>query len=263
MTTIGWDDINAYVDRELDAAACARIAAAIAGDPSLAARVASLSRLKAMTTAIQPPHDAPPIPQGGTLGTAARRPLWQPLAIAASIALLIAAGSATWLGRGSSVDPVATAASIERVWLSGTTVDAPETQGAQLRLALANGLDERLPELSGADLRLVYLALDPADADRGAFAGYVGPRGCRVGLWLGRGDGTEYPPNQRDLGPTKIRVWSDGARAFAVMSQGMDGDRLSRVASLVADLMRNEPRFDEQHRTGLAVAARSSVPCLG
>lgn len=56
---VSLDRLNAYVDDELSAEEAAEVAAAIACDPRLAERVATLSRLRAVARRL-PPEMAPP-----------------------------------------------------------------------------------------------------------------------------------------------------------------------------------------------------------
>ena len=260
MKTIGWDELNAYVDRELGAADAAEVAAAIARDPSLAARVATLSRLKAETVASSAPQDVPPLVIERFVR---RRPLsrWKPAAIAASIALIAAVGVGAWSLRAPAVDPVAATVSAERAWLAG---EGQSAAGPGLQVAVASVSEGGLPDLSSADLRLVYLAADPgAEGRRGVFAGYVGPRGCRLGLWIGRTAEGGRAAAGRDLDGVTIRTWSDGGRAFALMSRTVDPDRLTRISAVVADLVRAGPRADDRLRVALREAAKSGAPCVG
>ena len=55
-------DLNAYVDSELSPQDDARVAQAIAQDPNIAARVATLTRLKSMLSTLGPVMERPPTP---------------------------------------------------------------------------------------------------------------------------------------------------------------------------------------------------------
>ncbi|MFC3692542.1 anti-sigma factor [Chenggangzhangella methanolivorans] len=258
MTTIGWDEINAYVDRELDASASAAVAAAIARDPSLAARVATLSKLKAEAVGLPAPTEAPPFPAR----PAGRRPVasWRPLALAASIALLLAAGAGAWLSRAPGADPLAATVAAERGWLAGAT---PEASGAGVRVAVETGASSSLPDLSAAELRLAYLAADPvSDGRRGLFAGYVGPHGCRLGLWIGRG-AARSAPEAVDVGDVRVRRWSADGASYALMSRGMDPLRLDRFAAVIADLASPGRTLDDGLRIALKEASTSGGACTG
>lgn len=258
MTTVGWDEINAYVDRELDASTAASVAAAIARDPSLAARVATISKLKAESISLPVAEGAPAIPVRSRQRRLAAS--WRPVAMAASIALLFAVGTAAWLLRASGADPLATTVAAERDWLSGAT---PEASGAGVRIAVQTGASDSLPDLSAAELRLAYLAADPvSDGRRGLFAGYVGPHGCRLGLWIGRGTGHSTPA-AADVDDVRVRRWSADGASYALMSRGMDTSRLDRFAAVVADLASPGRTLDDGLRVALKEASVTGGACSG
>jgi anti-sigma factor RsiW len=259
MTTIDWETLNAYVDRELAPADAARVAAAAARDPSIAARVASLSALKAETSALPPPAVAPPF---GVSSAAKTQPRWRPIAIAASAALLIGAGalaSLQWPAAGA--DPLAETVTAERPWLTGERAAQP---ASGVQVAVEAGASDGLPDLSAADLRLAYLSADPtADGRRGLFAGYLGPHGCRLGLWIGRSDATSALRAVQDVGDVRIRGWATGGVAYALMSRGMDPARLDRFAAVIAEIVGREHKLGDDLRVALQDAARTGGACSG
>lgn len=260
MTTISWETLNAYVDRELDAPAAAEVAAAMAIDPSLAARVATISRLKAAASTMPAPEGAPVIPAGGR-GARARFG-WRKIAAAASIALLVAAGgSAAWLAMAPDADPVSATIAAERGWLAGVVAEGAR---AGVRVSVDHSATDSLPDLSSAGLRLAYLATDPGSAaPRGLFAGYLGPNGCRLGLWIGRGSAAPVRPERRDLGDVGVRRWSAGGVDYALISRGMDARRLDGFATAVADLVGRPGGPDDRLRTALKDAAGTGAACIG
>lgn len=260
MTTVDWEMLNAYVDRELAPADAARVAAAAARDPSIAARVASLSALKAGAASVPQPADSPPLPQLLRAKTAIG---WRPMAIAASVALLVAAGGATLLQRPrSGADPIAATIAAERAWLTGERTEMPASGG--VTVAVAAGASDSLPDLSAAELKLAYLAADPvADARRGLFAGFLGPHGCRLGLWIGRSAGGDAQPTPRDVGDVRVRQWSDEGVAYALMSRGMDPERLDRFAGVIAEIVKGKHQLDDGLQVALQDAASTGAACSG
>jgi anti-sigma factor RsiW len=257
--TIGWDRINAYVDRELDAAEAAAVASAIARDPSLGARVATLSKLKAEAAGLPAPDGAPPVALCSGGGRRVTR--WRPLAMAAFVAFVFIVGGAAWLARAPAADPLAATVAAERTWLSGAT---PETSGDGVRVAVETRANDTLPDLSAAGLRLAYLAAAPGSIDRrGVFAGYVGPNGCRLGLWVGHGTTGPAGLERVEVDGVGVRRWSaDGAR-YALISRGMDARRLDRFAAIVADIVGRAEQPDERLRTALRDAAGVGAACAG
>jgi anti-sigma factor RsiW len=77
---ISWEVLNAYVDEELPPHAAAEVAAAVARDPSTAARVATLARLRSTVRALPVGEDAPSpvLPGRARVFRAGRRSLPHP-----------------------------------------------------------------------------------------------------------------------------------------------------------------------------------------
>lgn len=137
MTTAEVDDdlLMAYADGELDGAATARVEQALEADPSLAERLGVfVSTRSALKAAFDPPPAVSPqlaatvramataAPQVVALSShRAARPVWQPAALAASLALAVG------LGAG---------------WFMGGTAPAPAPQ-----MALAHGVEAVLASL--------------------------------------------------------------------------------------------------------------------
>ena len=259
MTTIDWETLNAYVDRELAPADATRVAAAAARDPSIAARVASLSALKAEMTALPQPEVAPPFALSSPAKT---QPRWRSIAVAASVALLVGAGAlASLQWRTSGADLLVEIVSAERPWLTGERAAQP---ASGVRVAVDASASDGLPDLSAADLRLAYLSADPvADGRRGLFAGYLGPHGCRLGLWIGRSDATAASRAVRDVGDVKVRGWAADGVAYALMSRAMDPARLDRFAAVIAEIVGREHNLGDDLRVALRDAARTGGACSG
>ncbi len=108
---VTFEMLNAYVDGELDTAAAAEVARAVAEDPALAREVAALSRLR---SAVAESIEAPPLSVPAPPSTSGRG-----MAIAASIAFVVfIAGSVlvSTLDRDVGADWLAEAWQIHRGW---------------------------------------------------------------------------------------------------------------------------------------------------
>jgi anti-sigma factor RsiW len=244
--TIGWDRLNAYVDKELDAAAAAGVAAAIARDPDLAARVATLSRLKANTRAL-PPSDlaAPALSLPSPWSVRRFAPL------AASLVLLVAASVIlwAWLPRaGEQGAWLAEAVAAHLAWLDAGS-GAPEASN-RIEIALEAREAAQIPVASegGGD---------------GIFLGYQGIHGCRVGLWIGEAvAGLQRRPAMVVSGGVAGYVWRTGNIGYALLARGMDPDRLRSLADAAARITGQHHRLDGDIRTALRHTAESGRPCL-
>ena len=90
MTTMILKLLSAHVDQELSAAEAADVAAAVAADPALAARVVTLAKLRAAVRGVLPPVDVPAM-----CFAASRRLLsnWCTVALAASLLAALVPGT--------------------------------------------------------------------------------------------------------------------------------------------------------------------------
>lgn len=257
---ITWDVLNAYVDGELDRVMSARVAAAAAQDTTLAARIATLSKLKASTPGSGIlAHQIPPPP-----AVAKRRHLvsWRTYAIAAGLTLILAAGILTQEYRVPKAEDLwlAGALAAQRQWISSTSQSAsPDRPIVTIGAATA----ARALDLSDADLKLVYAATMPPVAGSGAmFLGYRGPHGCMVGLWIGAPQNSmDSAPKTLDAGDIRVRAWHDQVTGYALLSEGMDPARIDRLAEAVARLTDPGQIVDDSIHTALREVTRTGLAC--
>ncbi|ADH90541.1 putative transmembrane anti-sigma factor [Ancylobacter novellus DSM 506] len=252
---ISWEVLNAYVDEELSPHAAAEVAAAVARDPATAARVATLARLRSTVRALPAGEDAPPPLLPGRARAFSRRPM----ALAASVgALLVLAGALVWhLDAFAPKEPLlGEAIAAHRQWLSQT----PPAPGGRIPVNLSSHQAEGLPNLSMALLQLSYISVDPAMRDGGGLlAGYRGPHGCRLGLWIGPHSGRwSATPSRSDRDGLHIRAWSSDRADYALLSRGMDPERLDWLADIVAHMTLRGPGAEDER-----IAALRAIPGIG
>ena len=257
--TIGWDQLNAYVDGELVAAGRAEVATALAQDPDLAARVASLSRLKAAATqgatahvAAAPPFVLPRPPAARSYGVDRR---WA--ALAAALVLAIFSGAALLSRPRASAPETADldqAAAMHAAWLDSSRTTS-DTAGVQVQLGPRETV--RVPDLTEAKLKLVYQSSVSGNSERPVvFLGYLGPNGCRLGFWIGRNAaGAMSSLRRASIGELTGYVWARGKYEYALVAKGMDPMRLGSFATIVASIVERDHRLDEE----LVVALRTSA----
>lgn len=250
-----FETLNAFVDNELDADQRAEVLARAARDPALARELAALSRLKAtLAQSIDTPElDMP--------ATAAAPRRWRRVAMAASVALIVAAGAvfgvARWAGE-TAFDP-AWALSTHASWAARQ--GSPGGSGRALAAAATLGL--YVPDLSAAKLSIAHVghAEGPAGG-RATVVGYVGTRGCKVSLIVFPVAETAATPMERiDRAPLLGYAWRAGRHGYAVVAEGMPEARLSLVAAGIREAsLRRRPIGDET-RTALAESRAKSPPC--
>ncbi|RYE29689.1 MAG: anti-sigma factor [Hyphomicrobiales bacterium] len=255
---LSWATLNAYVDGELEPDMTAKVAAALADDREAAAQVATLTKLRATLKAASPVPEAPPflLPQARP-----RQARWLPWAVAACFALLIGAASLGIGHRTAQGSSLSAAIAAHQLWLARS----PSGPAPRLGVELAGAEAGTLPDLSLSSLRLVHLSLDPAGRGGGGMlAGYVGPNGCRVGLWIAPVEAALPPqPAVQDRDGLAIRAWRGERASYALLGRGIDPARLDGIASLVARITRDEPGVPREQVAALAEARSVGSACLG
>ncbi|BCB21259.1 anti-sigma factor [Bosea sp. ANAM02] len=251
---LSWTTLNAYVDGELEPDQAAKVAAALAHDREAAAQVATLTKLRATVKAASPMPAPPPFMLPQVRPRVAR---WLPWAVAACLVLIVGAASFGLSYRQSPGSSLSAAVAAHQLWLAQATPGEAPRLGVELAGADAGAL----PDLSLASLRLVHLSLDPAGRRGGGMlAGYVGPNGCRVGLWIAPVEAAlPLQPAVQDRDGLLVRAWRDERASYALLGRGIDPARIDGIATLVARITRDEPGTPREQ-----VAARSVGPaCLG
>ncbi len=258
------EELNAYVDGELSTRDDARVARAIARDRTIAARVASLSRLKsALAETAEAPAKAIGFP----------RTDWSPrmLATAASIGLLVALAIlvlSSYLRFGAEDESwFQEASAAHSLWVRDPAApDAPEVKAGPLLIARDRiKVLVHTPELKSARLSLTYLKFFEATESEPAalHLGYTGRRGCQVTLWA-----TAAPPTlttalleTRD-GKLRGFRWRVRNTAYALFATGMAEDRFTTIADKVYKATREHRGFDEETRMALNQASSTAPPCV-
>lgn len=257
---ITWDVLNAYVDGELDRATSAQVAAAAARDAALAARIATLSRLKASTPAPGVfAHQIPPRPARAKKHHLAT---WRTYAIAAGLALILAAGILTEGRRIPKGDDIwlTGALAAQRQWINSAS---QTTSGDRPVVTIGAATFARVLDLSEADLKLVYATAMPTAAGNEAiFLGYRGSHGCKVGLWIAATQNNiDSTPKAFDAGDIRVRAWRDQVTGYALLSKGMDPARIDRLAEAVARLTDPRQIADDSIHTALREVTRTGEAC--
>ncbi|GJD36389.1 anti-sigma factor family protein [Methylobacterium aerolatum] len=232
-----WETLNAYVDGELDAQSRHEVSESLARDPVLAARVATLTRLKqGVKAAVVRPRGAP----------IARASLgW---ACAAALAVLIGAG---WLVMASR-PPADPARAAFTAW---SAAGSPTND-----VRLAGGLRGFPLDLGAAGFRLVYLS--PDDGAAGRLAGYEGRHGCRLALWSGSAPAQAGLAIAEGSGGLRLARWDSEGRHYVLLSETVPAERFALLAEAVVLLtapdMTDRLRIALDRATGLP-----ERPCAG
>jgi len=255
---ITFEMLNTYVDGELDAAAAAEVAKAVAEDPTLAREIAALSRLR---SAVAESVEAPPLSVPQPSPSAGRG-----MAVAASIGFaLFVAGSVLMSGldRNLGSEWHSRAWQIHRGWsIDGMTA---QTRSPLLLAQYDDALPGAyVPDLSASRLSLMHVAVVPFPREqRALLAGYRGTRGCKISLLVFRslGElGEILNPFHDDK--NEAYSWRAGTLGYVIMSDGMDSDRFRLLAESVRHTSRQHVPFDKKTRMALRESRDKSAPCV-
>ncbi|MEO3435340.1 hypothetical protein [Inquilinus sp. CAU 1745] len=261
MNEPDWQEINAYVDGELDADAAARVAAGAASDPRLAARIAELTRLKAASIAAL---DAGPIAGLPPLADRSRSRSFRPVAWAATILLLLAvgAGAAIHLTAAEGQGDLRTIAMAEHAaWLER---DAEADPLRAAGMAAAATIPPRgVPDLSGLRLWVSDMTVSATGEAAGLFVGYSGTRGCRLGLWIGAASGDAPQRPVKEIDGLRTAVWRVGETGYALVAEGMALDRFDAVVDLVEEFSRHSDDGVADDTVLARNGDPANAPCIG
>ena len=251
-----WQQVNAYVDGELDPAMAADVAAAVANDRALAGAVAAISRLKAAAAeGLETPAISLEMP---------RRP-WRRIALAASVVLGIGLVAAVSLQRGE--DGPGSLARLGERHASWAAAESPDTGDSLAGVTLAGlaqlGFAAEIPDLSEAGLLLAQVSVvGGRDADGGLQVRYLGSRGCRVSLFVERASG-EGAVGRRDVGSVYAASWLVRDLRYTLMASGMHEPRFGTIAAAAEAATRRDRPTVDTLREALRSQREQSPPCLG
>jgi hypothetical protein len=198
------EQLNGLLDGELSPTEAWDIARILRDEPALAARLADLARLQVVMSGIDAALPVPGLPAG------AGRRVWQKPGWLAGGTLLALAAAALLAVLPAGELPAL--AAHHRFLASATETTGPAAD---------------LPDLPVAGLRLARVEL----AGNGIYAGYIGPRGCRLGLWLGHRDGA--PAGAPGEWRSETLRQADGRVAWMAASPSMDAKRFAALAEAV------------------------------
>ncbi|AWN44716.1 anti-sigma factor family protein [Methylobacterium durans] len=243
-----WETLNAYVDGELDARARRGVAEAARRDPDVAAQVATLSRLKRSVRAAAPDSARSaaraPLPAARASGLGGRLG-W------AAAALAVILGGGLWL-RQEAAAPGDPAVRAFTAW-----AEARPVRGSRA----PTGSEAAAPDLRAAGFTLTYLSAAGAGSQ---LAGYEGPHGCRLALWMGPPAGMAADVVAGEGGHAILRLvsWEAGGRRYVALSDGMEAQRFALVAAAIEQALR-APDPDRLRLAMDQAAGMADRPCLG
>lgn len=220
------EDLHAFIDGELEPERARAVAAQIAADPALAAKVAAYQSDKALLAAHYGPLIARPVPLA--MHRAVRKtPLrvnFARLAMAASVLIAVVAGVG-YRALLPDGDIVGTAVAVHGGTVSGHAI-AANASGISETL----GLKLKLPDLSKAGYTLADVTVVPGARGKAVKIAYRSPEGEPFTLYLENSSGREqFEITKR--GDVLVCLWQDDVLS-TVMVGKMPAAEMLRVASL-------------------------------
>ncbi|WP_420994463.1 anti-sigma factor family protein [Cupriavidus sp. 30B13] len=245
MPLIDESDLHAYADGQLDPSRRAEVEAYLAAHPEAAGWVGDWRRqadelhaaFDGVLNEAVPLRALPPRLQGRAAAPAARAAGWR-MALAASLASLVAGGAAGWLARGQAGDLAVLTPPAERFArdaLASHVVYAPEVRhpvevAASDEAHLVAWLSKRLgaplrvPDLRAEGFHLIGGRLGVAEGGPSAMLMYEADNGSRISLQLrhmapGTADAAfrlERLPGTGDSHGTAAFYWVDRDLGFAL-----------------------------------------------
>ena len=225
--------LNALVDGELAPPEHAAAAARLAGDREFARAYATLTRLKAGIAEIAEDREpgirlAPP---------ASRRRIAAvgiPAALAAAVAIV----------------------AFMPMFVSGPVAPFVAVVPAKDAITVAFAVDPVIPDLSPAGLQLARTVVSTNAGAQALVATYVGPRGCRLELWVSNASASAKSVNGTDR-----RSWRVGVLAYELIAYGMPSVRFEKVAE-AAEKATRATVLPEDVDQRLIEARVSTAPCV-
>jgi hypothetical protein len=225
--------LNALVDGELSPAEHAVAAARVRSDRHFARAYATLAKLKAGVVEVREDFEVSSI-EFARIGVRRR---WAMVGVAASavFALVVAALLAAWPFKSD-----------------GQWTEQPHARFA----AVTFSGEPVIPDLSPAGLQLARTVVSTASGTQSIVATYVGPRGCRLELWVSSASRSENAPRG-----TERRSWRVGGLLYELVAYGMPAERFQKVAEAAENATRAtaEPDHIDQR---LVEARISTAPCV-
>lgn len=222
--------LNALADGELSPAEQAAAAARLASDRDFARAYATLSRLKAAVI------ENAEAQSGGEVRLPRQNHAWRTAAIGISGAL----AASLLLG-------------FVFVRLLPAEMQHPLTERP---VPVAFSVEPVIPDLAPAGLTLARTVVSAHAGGQALVATYVGPRGCRLELWV-----SEAGRSAKAAGGTERRSWRVGGLVYELVAYGMPAARFEKVAEAAEEATRATAIPDGIDQR-LIEARASTAPCL-
>ena len=249
----------------------------MAGDPDLAERVATLTRLKSELRDLPLPPELKAPDLDALEAQAGRRPAagatrgiawWGGLAgWAAAAVVVVAVLAGVWvLGPGtggqtalSRSDVMVSAVARHLEWLQGPAAGDANRRDVTLTAFARRHGQVYVPDLGASGLHIVRTA---PFADGGVQVGYVGVHDCRLILFILPDAGALPTPLKVIRSDTaRVFAWRTNRLDYVLVAAGMDPSRLDLISKAVFEATRNLQPFSPATQLALDLNHRAARPC--
>jgi anti-sigma factor RsiW len=255
------EELHAYADNQLSRERAEEVAAAVAREPALAARVAEIRRQNAQLRDALDPWLAEPLPQkllAATASGARRRSRWQSVALAAAASLVLGIGLG-WFGRGEMLQLAGTPVTFQREAalthaLYAADPNRPVEIWATEEKRMVSWLSKRLafplhaPDLNGVGFALVGGRLVAGNEKPGALFMYENADKQRISLFV-----RKDAENSRETGfryayenGVGVFYWIDDACGYAISGRVDRGQLLAIARTVYGQLAAAEAAAPKQ-----------------
>ena len=243
------EELHGYADNQLSRERASEVAATLADEPALAARVAEIRRQNALLREALDSWLGEPLPRellSAASGSAARpRPRWLPAALAVAVSLVLGIGIG-WFSRSEMLERAGTPVTFQRQAalthaLYAADANRPVEVWANEEERLVHWLSKRLnfplhaPNLNAVGFALVGGRLVAGNEKPGALFMYENADRQRVSLFV-RKDGEpsrETAFRYATENGVGVFYWIDDACGYAI-SGNLDRAQLLKVAHIVS-----------------------------
>jgi len=270
------ETLHAYVDGELSAHEAATLLRRMAGDPDLAERVATLTRLKSELRDLPLPpglkapdldaleaharHEPAPRAARGISRWGWLAGMAAAIAVVAVLAGMWVSGPRAGGSDGLSRSGVVAAAVARHLeWLKGPADSGGNGPEVTLTAFARRHGRVYVPDLGASGLHVVRTA---PFAERGVQVGYVGVHDCRLSLFILPDAGALAAPlREMKRGAARVFAWRTNRLDYFLIAVGMDPSRLDLISKAVFDATRNLQPFGPAIQLALDLNHRTARSC--
>ncbi|GLQ07001.1 anti-sigma factor family protein [Sneathiella chinensis] len=264
ITDTEWEQLNAYLDGELDEQSHVAFERLLTVRPDLRIEQKRLLALKTGLGAMGR-MDMAPIPEEQP--SRPRQPFRDKLPVRPSVrrwaaaVLLASAIGASWLVWDGMIDtaPHKTPADYHTAF-SGKTYLLPET-GPRLMVSSVGNTRFTIPDLYASALVLADVVLDTEDGRDVVAMHYRGRNGCQLTLVAAQQPGGTDAPASATLAGLRTADWRHGEFTFHMMASGMDPERFQTILDYAKEETGRNAEPLEPLRMAMQETYAKSRPC--